>query len=320
MKRSVTSPVIIAVALALSTHASLAQEKIKYGSAVKFSPTYYLPVLAAQELGIFNKRGLDVEWVPARSGPDLMRDFAGGAVQIGSSSGATDVPAIARGVPAVIVANLQSADSFGVWVPSNSAIHTPGDLKGAKLGVSRLNGAEHAYGRLVVERLGVANDVSFTATGGIRESLALFTTGRVDGVVLTPNQMATLQLEGKARELLKVQTYSPQPWLSYTIIAGTEFLAKQPETAKKVVESILEANRFLMSKKGEEWALAKMEKESKYSPEAAKVIYATLSFSPDGKFQPGALKNLTEFMVRYELLNAAELPPLDKLVSDQFVR
>ncbi len=316
---SIRAAVLALAALLLTAPNLAAQEKLKYGSAVKFSPTYYLPVLAAQEKGFFKKHGLDVDWFPARSGPDLMRDFASGVLPIGSSTGATDVPAIGRGVPAVIVANLQSADNFGIWVPTNSRIHQPKDLKGATLGVSRLSGAEDAYGRLVAERLGIAKDVKFTATGGIRESLALLTTGRIDGVVLTPNQMTPLRLQGKVRELLKVETYAPQPWLSYTITARRDFVDNHTETARNVVQSILEANRFIMSPEGKKWAVATMEKQSKYSPAAAEAIYATLSLSPDGKFKPGALKNLTDFMVHYGLLKGSELPPLDKLVTDKLV-
>ena len=108
----------------------------------------------------------------------MQRDFAASAIQIGSSIGSADILAIARGVPVVIVANLQSSDNFAIWVAGNSRIRAPQDLKGAKLGVSQLGGAEHAYGRLVAKRLGLTNnDVQFVGTGGIQESLAILITG-----------------------------------------------------------------------------------------------------------------------------------------------
>ena len=74
---------------------------------------------------------------------------------MGSSNGGTDIPAISRGVPAVITANLQQRDGFAFWVLTNSRIKTPQDLKGAKIGVSRLSGVEHAYGLLAVKHLGL---------------------------------------------------------------------------------------------------------------------------------------------------------------------
>lgn len=122
------------------TQAGSAQEHIKYGTAVKLSPVYDLPVLAAQEQGIFKKHGLDVEWVPARNGPVFIRDIAASAVQIGSSTGVTDIPVIDRGAPAVIVANLQACEGFAIWVATGGRFKTIQDLKGAKIGVSRLGG------------------------------------------------------------------------------------------------------------------------------------------------------------------------------------
>jgi ABC-type nitrate/sulfonate/bicarbonate transport system substrate-binding protein len=304
--------------LLLNARGVAAQESLKYGSAVKFTPVFYLPVLAAQAKGIFQKNGLDVEWFPARSGGDLQRDFAAGAINIASSTGTADILAIAHGVPSVIVANLQSDDNFAIWVSASSRFHQPQDLKGAKLGVSQLGGAENAYGRLVAERLGLASDVQFVATGGIQESLAILITGGIDGVVLTPSQMINLKLQGKVRDLLQVET--AKPWQAYTITARREFVAKEPDTVRKVVSSIVAANRFIMSDAGRPWAIAKMKEESKYSDDAAAAIYATLSLSQDGKIDRQAIANLTGFMVKYDLLKASQVPPVDTLVSDQFSR
>jgi NitT/TauT family transport system substrate-binding protein len=312
---------ILSVLLLLgSASTSSAQQKIKYASAVKFAAVFYLPVLAAEEQGIFKKNGIDAEWFPARSGSDMQRDFAASAIQIGSSIGSADVLAIARGVPVVIVANLQASDNFAVWVGTNSRLHAPQDLKGAKLGVSQLGGAEHAYGRLVAKRLGLANDVQFVGTGGIQESLAILVTGSIDGVVLTPAQMINLKLQGKVRELLQVEQFQAKPWVAYTITARKDFVAKETDTLRRIVGSILEADRFIMSKAGKPWAIAKMKEESKYSDEAAEAIYATLDLSADGRIDPKAIKNLTDFMVEYDLLKPGEVPPADTLFTDAAVR
>ncbi len=225
------------IVLALSTSNLFAQEKVVYGTAIKLSAVYYLPVLAAQEQGIFKKNGLEVEWVPTQSGPDLQRDIASGAIQIGSSTGATDIPAIAHGVPSIIVANLQPDDGFQVWVRTDSRFQKPEDMKGAKIGVSRLGGAEHAYGRLVAKGLHIADsDIQFVSTGGVNASVAVLTTGGIDGVVLSPHQMVNLYLQGKVRPLVPVSRFETQPWLSYTIVANRDFVQKEPGTVKKVIE------------------------------------------------------------------------------------
>jgi NitT/TauT family transport system substrate-binding protein len=308
------------ILVALSISALHAQEKITYGTAIKFSPVYYLPVLAAQEQGFFKKNGLDVTWTPSQSGPDLQRDIATGTVQIGSSNAGTDIPAIAKGVPAVIVASLQPTDDFAVWVSASGRFQSPADLKGAKIGVSRLGGAEHAYGRLVAKGLGLENNIQFVSTGGVQESVAVLTTGGIDGVVLSPNQMMDLLLQGRVKQLVSLATYEKQPWLSYTIVANKAFVAKEPDTVKRILASIWEANDFIMSPAGKPWALAKLKEVSNYSDAAAEKLYGILNLSRDGKFQKQAVQNVVDFMAEYELLKAGDLTSMNNLFTDQFVR
>jgi sulfonate transport system substrate-binding protein len=308
------------ILLALSIGAVHAQEKINYGTAIKFSPIYYLPVLAAQEKGFFKKNGLDVDWVPSQSGPDMQRDLATGAVQIGSSNAGTDIPAISKGVPSVIVANLQPTDDFAVWVSTKSRFQKPADLKGAKIGVSRIGGAEHAYGRLVARSLGLESDIQFVSTGGVQESVAVLTTGGIDGVVLSPNQMMDLFLQGRVKPLVQLSTYEKKPWLSYTVVASKAFVAKEPATVKKILASLWEANRFIMSPEGKPWALGKLKEISHYSDTAADKLYALLNLSTNGKFQKQAVQNVVDFMIDYDLLKKSDVSSVEALYTDQFVR
>jgi NitT/TauT family transport system substrate-binding protein len=309
----------IAVALALAAQDASALDKISYGTAVKLSPTYYLPVLAGQAQGIFKKNGLEVEWVPSNSGPDFHRALAAGAVQIGSSNSATDIPAIGHGAPSVIVGNLQAKDNFGIWVSTKGHINTIQDLKGAKIGVSRLAGAEDSYGKLVASKAGI-DGMQYTATGGVEASMALLITGGIDGVVLTPHQMIDLKLQGKAKEVADVEQYKPKPWVAYTIVASKDFVAKQPDAAKRVVKSILEANAYITSPAGKQWAFATMKEQSHYSDEGLPAVYEETALSTDGKLDRAGIKNVVDFMVQYDLIKSTDVPNVDALFTDQFVK
>src|SRR6185503_10431426 len=120
---------VLIAALAVCSAGAAAQEKIKYGSSVRLAPPYYLPVLAAEERGIFKKNGVNVEWFPSNSGTDMQRALAADAVNIGSSSAGADIPSMGRGVPISIVANLQSTDDFAVWVSTKAKRDKVADLK-----------------------------------------------------------------------------------------------------------------------------------------------------------------------------------------------
>lgn len=311
---------LMAAVLALWATGVLAQEKLKYGSAVKFSPQYYLPVAAAEERGMFKRNGVNLEWFPSNSGTDLQRAFAANAISIASSSAGADLPSIGRGVPIVIIASLQSTDDFAVWVNPKGRVQKPPELKGAKLGVSRFGGLEHAYGQLVARQLGLGKDVQFISTGGIKESLAVLVTGSIDGVVLTPGQMIDLKLQGRVRDMVQVAEYLPKPWAAYTVVARRDFVQKEPDTVRRILRSIIEANRFVMSKEGKPWTIAKMREISNYSAEGAEIIYDTLALSQDGKIERQSMTNLSNFMVEYGLMKKEEVPPMDSIINDQFVR
>jgi ABC-type nitrate/sulfonate/bicarbonate transport system substrate-binding protein len=312
--------VVIAIATLVLAGSAAAQEKIKYGSSVRQAPEYYLPVLNAIERGIFKKNGVDVEWFPSNSGTDMQRALAANAINIGSSAAGADIPSMGRGVPVVIIANLQATDDFAVWVNAKGKHQKLQDLKGAKLGISRFGGLEHAYGRLIAKQAKMDNDIQFISTGGIKESLAVLVTGSIDGVVLTPAQMIDLKLKGIVRELVKVEEYRPKPWAAYTIVARRDYVQKEPDKVRRIVRSILEANKYIMSKEGKAWTLAKIREIGGQSVEGAEYVYTTLAFSPDGRIERQAVANLANFMVDYGLVKKEDLPPLDSIIDDRFVR
>jgi ABC-type nitrate/sulfonate/bicarbonate transport system substrate-binding protein len=317
MRTSVTMALVVCT---LSASAAPAQDRVRYGSAIKLSPVFYLPILAAQEKGIFGKNSVAVEWIPSESGPDMMRNFASSTIDMGSSTGGTDIPAITRGVPAIITANLQPRDGFAFWVASNSRFKAPQDLKGAKLGVSRLSGVEHAYGLLATKQLGLSNEVQFIGTGGVRESLAILVTGNVDGVILNPQNLIDLKLQGKVRELLSIAGYLPRPWFSYSITASKVMVERRPDVVARTLNSLFEANRFIASADGRPWAIAKMREMNKYSDEGAQEVYTTLNLSPDGKIDKAAVQNAINFMTEYGLMKVDEGTSIDTVFTDRFIR
>jgi len=309
--------ILIGVALARPADA---QEKLKIGSSVRESPFYYLPVEAAQEQGFFKNRGLEVEWAPSNSGSDLERAYAASAIKIGLSSAGSDIIAITRGVPVAVIATLLPNDDFAIWASSKGKIKKPEDLKGAKIGVSRFGGLEHSYAELAASQLGLSKDVQYVSTGGINESLAALISGSIDAVVLPVSNLVKLELEGKVREVVRIKKFVPQPSISFTISARKDFIANEPKTVKKVVDAILEANRFIMSDRGKPWALKKIQEHQHLSKKGAELTYETLNFSKDGKLQKAAIDNVVKFLVDFKILKTKKPPTADQIIDEQFVK
>lgn len=140
-----------------------AAEKLKFSSSIKTHPLYVLPILAAEEKGFWRQQGIDMEWVPIGGGGPMFRAVAAGSVFIGMSGSLSATQARARGIPVIIVADLQSLEPFLVWARADSPIQSPKDLKGTKLAVSSFGEESHAMGRLVAKALGLGGDIKFVA-------------------------------------------------------------------------------------------------------------------------------------------------------------
>jgi ABC-type nitrate/sulfonate/bicarbonate transport system substrate-binding protein len=129
-----------------------------------------------------------------------------------------------------------------------------------------------------------------------------------------------LELEGKVREIVPIKNFLAQPSVTFTITARKDFIASNPETVKKVVDSILEANRFIMSEQGKPWALKKIEESQSVSEKGAELIYKTLNFSKDGKLQIAALDNVIKFLIDFKILKTDKPLAAAQIMDDRFVK
>lgn len=294
-------------------------EKLKFATATRVVPSYYLPPLAAQEKGIWKKNGLDAEWVPFASAPPLYQAVASGAVAIGLTMSVAQLQAAAAGVPVVIISNLDTTDKFFVWARQESRFKEPRDLKGARLGVARMGSVQHIYGRVVAKAVGLEDkDVGFVASGGIPESLAALKTGAIDAVILSIGPMAELKVKGEVREFSAVENYLPKEWLAHVGFAHRAFVKNSPDIIRKVIKSVLEATEFIRNNPS--WATEKIRLTSGYSSEASRLAYEELSYSRDGKIDPRAVENMRNFTIEYGIVAKEKIPPTAELFTAEFTQ
>src|SRR3990172_7607859 len=72
------------VALLAVTSEIAAAERIGFATHIRTSPQFVLPVLAAQEQGLWKQQGLDVEYVPFESTSAMNQAVVAGAVVMGT--------------------------------------------------------------------------------------------------------------------------------------------------------------------------------------------------------------------------------------------
>jgi ABC-type nitrate/sulfonate/bicarbonate transport system substrate-binding protein len=294
-----------------------AQDKINFASSVKQSPVFYLPILATEENGFWKRNGLEARWVPFRGAAALNQGVAAGSVQAGIQAGISLVLGNARGVPMIIVSDLQTKDLFALWVRAASPIKELKDMKGARIGVPRLGGSSDAYGVLMARSVGLEKDLKFIGVGGIRAIIAALKTGTIDATIEPVHLLMDQKLKGELREIAKVSDYLPKEWLAHAAFAHKKFARNQANTMRRILKALLQASNFLRQNPG--WAIDKLKTKSGFSDRTAKEVLRSYNFTSDGKFDPKAIKNALNFIKEFGLAKKKKLPEPEEVYTLKFL-
>lgn len=155
----------------------------------------------AQEKGLFQKYGLDIELTFIASGSKAVAALISGDMEICQVAISGVVNAVAAGKDVVFIAGLVNTYPGSLYV--KPAITSAELLKGRVIAVSQPGSAASSATSLVLRKLGLdpATDVTYVSVGSDGERFIALATGQVDGALLFPP--ATL----KAREKGFVNLY-----------------------------------------------------------------------------------------------------------------
>jgi NitT/TauT family transport system substrate-binding protein len=135
-------------AMLVAAPAAHAQAKL----TVAYSPSVdFVSVYVAKEKGFFARQGLDVTLTPMLSSL-IPAAMASGSVQIGMPTTPVALASIDAGLDQVVVAGAAVTDpatmkDVGIVVRAGSAIHTPADLQGKKVGVPGVGALLHVLAK-----------------------------------------------------------------------------------------------------------------------------------------------------------------------------
>lgn len=215
-----------------------------------------------------------------------------------------------------MVADLKLRNDFFVWVRADSPIKEARELKGAKVGVPALGAVAHYLGMAATKALGIERDVKFLGSGTTAANLAALKAGAIDGVIQDFFVMTPLRFRGEVRPVIIMRDYLPKEWVDYILSARHDFVEKSPAAMKRAVRAFLQAGGFVME--NPDWALAKLKVSYGYPEDAARAVYDALKFSRDGKIDPRAVENVTNFLIEYDMVPKDKVPPREKLFSQKF--
>jgi ABC-type nitrate/sulfonate/bicarbonate transport system substrate-binding protein len=226
-----------------------AREPLKI--AITFISAETLPVWAAQELGLFEKYGLQAEVVSILTGAQAPPAMAAGDVHLALMTGLAVVEYDLVGGDLVVVAGYSNEMRY--FLHARPEIRRIEDLRGQRIGITRRGAGIDMATRIFLERAGLSyeRDATIIQLGTARDQINGLVAGAVDAaVVAVPTNFQAERL-GFPKVADTKQYHVPFP--TNVLAVRRDFLASRSEAVRRYLQAHIEAVEILRRDK----ALAK---------------------------------------------------------------
>ena len=217
-----------------STPAPLTKVSVSYSERVGS----YLPLILAQDQGIFKKHGLDPE-IQLMAGATGMSALLSGQVQIAQIGGSEVVSAEASGGDLVMSGNLGAVSSYVFLVaPSINSVE---DLRGKQVGISSVGGSADIATRLSMVHYGLDpdKDITIVPLGSLQNRSAGLMNGAIQAAPSNPPEAYLLERQG-FKVLFDVADLGI-PVANATIVAQRSWINDHKDVFQAWNDSIVEA-------------------------------------------------------------------------------
>jgi len=232
---------IVAFVCAVFNSSFAADKLIGFHSARTMSQS--MPWIA-EEAGLFRKYELDFQLVYISSAPIVTAAILGGDAQVAISGGEAIVRAYAQGATDLVFVG-SAKNTLTHSILARPEIKRPEDLKGKKLGLSRLGSNSHYFVIQALRKSGMEpNEVNFIQTGGQVENLAALLSGNVDAATMTGPSGGTRAVAQGFRYVV----YGPDlhiPFAAAALITRRSFLNTRAPAIDKFVRATAEAMKIM---------------------------------------------------------------------------
>src|SRR6266850_6431582 len=263
----------------------------------------YGPLWLTKDAGIFKKYNIEPEFIYIAGGPPSLQALIAGDVAIAFTAAGATVAANLSGSDVVLLGASIDSLPFELWSIPN--IKQPEQLKGTKLGISRIGATTDFVARYLLKKWGLQpdKDVPIFQAGAGPQVFAALKGGAVQsGILSTGPETLHAEAEGYVR-LADVSTsgllYPFGPFAARQV-----FLKSQPELVSRFIKAYVEdIHRFKTDKA---LALATLEKytKQKTTPAEERIyeVYATKYFKRAPEATPAAIQTILEEISATRLL------------------
>jgi NitT/TauT family transport system substrate-binding protein len=315
MKPAVRLAAAVAAVLLLSATAQ-AQTKLRIGKAQP-NQFAFVPTDIGMDVGIFKKRGLDLEISAFGGDARMMQALTADGIDIALGGGPA-LAAIVKGAPMKAVAALADApNTIMTVVMKDGPIKSIADLKDKPVSVSTAGSLTYWLTMQLSQSQGWGpNGIKITPLGAAQAQIAALKTNQISGVTTDSVTVYKFVEEGGGRILVKYGD-RVKDFHVHVIYASDKLIKENPKALRDFIAGWLETIAFMKNNKDQAIDLAA--KRTEVSKAVATEGYNDTMpiFSATGKFNPKALDVLGESFVELKLLPSK--PDMSKLVTEEFL-
>jgi NitT/TauT family transport system substrate-binding protein len=193
------------------------------------------PIWVAQEEGIFKKYGLDVELIHIAATSKAIQSMLSGEIQFTTADALNTIQAVNAGADLVMVC--AGVNRFVFSIMARGDIKRISDLKGKKIGITRIGSSTHTAVLYVINKAGLgANDYTLLQLGEVPNILTTLLAGQIDAGALSPPTNSRAKKAG-LQELINLATDGPE--YPSTVIASTRsYVKSNPENTRRMVRAL----------------------------------------------------------------------------------
>lgn len=207
----------------------------------------FLPLYLADEKKLFEREGVQIEWIDVRDPGQAERLFHAAKADILITTFANLLPAELK-VPGTlkwVMPMYESSSSPGSFIlaPPDSPMRSVRDLEGKVLGTYS-GPSQLAYARMVLERLGLRN-VRLVQVSSAAQVQSLF--GKVFDALFTVEPYASTAIEKGAKVIeagVRTRHISNPFWVG-AVAFRAGFLAEHPDTPARLLRAVDEAISYI---------------------------------------------------------------------------
>jgi NitT/TauT family transport system substrate-binding protein len=291
-----------------------AQTSVKIGTAVLGDYALAGPFIVAVDKGFFRTENINVEFVPFRGGPNLVKAVIAGDVLLGAT-GSTDILVFREaGMPIKMVATHTEGNHFTLNVAPD--VSSLGDLKGKSIGVTAVGSTTWIFARMVAKQQGwdADRDVKIVALGGLDAQLAALARKEIHAFVWGDGGAVT-QLAGKSKILMRLDKVTTR-WISQIQYTSEDAIRKQGDDIRKVMRGVFAAIRFMNDQTAE--AAEIVAKKIGWSAEAVQAAHKVSGalMSHDGTMSLEALRSMQDTVLEHGVIK--KRLPVEEHVAREF--